>query len=61
MNALSEEQNSVVVDYAADAILPISVWGELIVHHESLTTEAMEKIVSLVGGSVHGSTINFIK
>lgn len=54
MNALFEEQNNIVAEASADAVLPVSVFGELVLHHESFVIKDLKNIVEQVGGSISG-------
>lgn len=54
MNVLFEEQDEFVVEYAADAILPESVYEGITLHHEDFALQEMRSAIEMVGGKVHG-------
>lgn len=51
---LFEEQNDIVVEYSSEMRFPIIPHECVTLHHESLHLESLEKITSIIGGSVYG-------
>ncbi len=54
MGALFGEQDEVGIEYAADAVIPISVFEEMVLHHEGFALKEMQEVIEMVGGKIHG-------
>lgn len=54
MSVLFEEQIESMVEYAADAIIPVSVFEEMVIHHEGFDISDMKEVIEGAGGMVHG-------
>jgi len=51
---LSEDQNDYIIAPAGEAIIPISVFEEMILHHESLDHQNMKELIEGIGGKIIG-------
>ncbi len=54
MSVLFGEQDEAEIEYAADAVIPISVFDKIILHHEGFALTEMKEIIEKIGGKVHG-------
>lgn len=52
MSVLSDAQDNFVIERSAENVMPISVFDDLKVHHESLDLLALQKLVEEIGGEV---------
>lgn len=53
MSVLFEEQDEFVVEDAKDSVLPVSVFEEMVLHHESFHIEELKEVIEKIGGKVH--------
>lgn len=61
MNALFDEDDNVILEHAADAIIPQEIPDFLQTYHESFDVNGVETLISRIGGSVHGHTQSAIE
>lgn len=54
MSVLSKDQNDYIITPAGEAIIPVSVFDEVILHHESFFHNNMKKVIESAGGKVIG-------
>lgn len=52
MSVLFEEQDNLVIERSAENVIPVSVFEEMVLHHESFELNKMKEIVEKVGGKV---------
>jgi len=54
MGVLFGEQDEAEIEYAAEAVIPVSVFKDIILHHEGFALTEMKELIETVGGKIHG-------
>ncbi len=52
MSVLFEEQDNLVIERSAENVIPVGVFEEMVLHHESFDLKKMKEIAETVGGKV---------
>lgn len=52
MSVLFEEQDNLVMERSAESVLPVSVFEDMVLHHESFEILKLKEVIDLVGGEV---------
>ena len=54
MSALFEEQSDDMANASSEAIVPVSIYEGMLIHHESIALKKLHEVVSTIGGATKG-------
>jgi hypothetical protein len=57
MNVLFDEENNILAEHAADALIPEVSYEYIVTHHESFMHNSLEEIVNTIGGFACGPSV----